>query len=266
MATDLLTAIDGPIATMTFNRPEARNSLSDDMVADLKRFLARVEADPEIRCVVVKGAGDHFMAGGDVKSFATMVQEMSGAERRTLIEERIHQLHPVIFTMRRMPQPILASVQGAAAGFGLSFLLACDLAIAADTAFFTLAYIHIGTSPDGSGTFFLPRTVGRKKALEIALFGERFDAATATDLGIVNWVVPEAELAARTAKIAARIAAGPPRAIANTKRLLNASLDNPMETQLNLEAISFADCAATDDWAEGVRAFAEKRPPEFKGA
>ena len=155
--------------------------------------------------------------------------------------------------------------QGAAAGFGLSLILACDLAIAAEDAFFTFAYIKIGTSPDGSGTYFLPRTVGMKKAMEIAMLGDRFDAATALQLGILNRVVPAADLATETRALAERLAAGPTHAIANTKALLHDSWNNTMETQLANEAVSFADCAATDDWVEGVTSFAEKRKPVFRG-
>ncbi len=261
---DLLTEVSGGVATLTMNRPEARNALSAEMRTEMQNFLTKVGKDDSVHAVVVKGAGEHFMAGGDVKGFADLAG-MSGEERRDLFEARIHELHPLIFTMKRMRQPIIASVRGAAAGFGLSLVMACDLAIAADDAFFTLAYVHIGTSPDGSGTYSLPRMVGMKRAMEIALFGDRFDAATAAQWGIVNRVVPADALEAETAKLAARLVAGPPRAIGNTKRLLNASLHSSMEAQLHAEAVSFADCAATDDWMEGVTAFAQKRKPEFKG-
>jgi 2-(1,2-epoxy-1,2-dihydrophenyl)acetyl-CoA isomerase len=264
MSDDVLCAIDGAIATCTLNRPAARNALSAEMVADMKVFFAKVERDPAVRCLVVRGAGEHFQSGGDVKSFTRMFP-LPPDERRAAFEEFIHQLHPAVVMMRRMPKPVIASVQGACAGFGMSLMMACDLAIAADSAYFTLAYINIGTSPDGSGTFFLPRLVGLRKALEIAMLGDRFDAATAKDLGLVNFVVPAAELAAATGKLAQRLASGPTHALGNTKRLLNMSFDSSLETQLQAEAASFADCTTTADMMDGVMAFVQKRPPRFQG-
>ncbi len=265
MTDHLLTEIDGPIAYATFNRPETRNALSLEMRQRMGEFLTEIEHDDSVRCLILRGSGDHFMAGGDVKSMAEIVKTTTAAERRGMFEARIHNLHPMIFALRRLRKPVIGSVQGGCAGAGLSFLLACDMAVAADNAFFTLAYIHIGTSPDASGTFFLPRTVGMKKAMEIAMLGDRFDAATAESLGIVNRVVPADNLAVETRALADRLAAGPAHAIGNTKELLNASLGNSLEAHLAREAESFADCSTTEDWAEGVTAFAEKRKPQFKG-
>ena len=261
---DLLVEKNNSIATLTFNRPQARNALSIEMRSNLRDVLAELEYDDDIRCIVLRGSGDHFMAGGDVKRMVDYIDKPE-AEIRAAFIQRIHELHPIMFTMRRMPKPIIASVAGAAAGAGVSMALACDLVIAADSAFFTLAYVHIGTSPDGSASFNLPRAVGIKKAMEIALLGDRFDAQTAQDIGMINFVVPEADLQAETGKLAARLASGPTRVYGNTKRLLYRSLENEWESQLQLEGETFADCAARADFREGVTAFAEKRKPNFTG-
>lgn len=261
---DLLVEKSNSIATLTFNRPDARNALSIDMRTDLRDVLAGIEHDDDIRCVVLKGSGEHFMAGGDVKRMVEFIDKPA-AEIRASFTQRIHELHPIMFTMRRMPKPIIASVAGAAAGAGVSMALASDLVIAADTSFFTLAYVHIGTSPDGSASFNLPRAVGIKKAMEIALLGDRFDAQAAKDMGMINFVVPEADLAAETDKLALRLANGPTRVYGNTKRLLYRSLENEWESQLQLEGETFADCAARADFREGVTAFAEKRKAKFTG-
>ena len=261
---DLLVEIKDSIATLTFNRPEARNALSLELRTLLRDSLQAIENDPAVRCVVLKGAGEHFMAGGDVKNMSSRLAEPN-RDIRAEFMNRIHDLHPIMFTLRRMPKPVIASVAGAAAGAGVSMALACDLVIAADDAFFTLAYCHIGTSPDGSASFQLPRAVGIKKALEIALLGDRVKAAAAAAMGMINFVVPSADLAHETQKLAERLAAGPTHVYGNTKRLLYRSLENEFESQLQLEAELFADCAMRGDFREGVAAFVEKRKARFTG-
>lgn len=261
---DLLVDIQDNIATLTFNRPEARNALSLEMRALLRDALHAVEQDRRVRCVLLRGAGGHFMAGGDVKSMSTMIDETPERIRSTFVN-RIHDLHPIMFAMRRMPKPVVASVEGAAAGAGVSMALACDLVIADENAFFTLAYCHIGTSPDGSASFHLPRAVGIKKAMEIALLGERFDATAARDAGMINFIAPAGTLATATETLVRRLAAGPTHVYGNTKRLLYRSLENEFEAQLQMEAELFADCAARRDFREGVTAFVEKRKAVFTG-
>jgi 2-(1,2-epoxy-1,2-dihydrophenyl)acetyl-CoA isomerase len=259
------TKIENGICVITLNRPAALNALDRDLTLGLRDAVFAAEHDPDIRCVVVRG-GEHFMAGGDLKWFSGIIEGRSAAETTVLFQNFVPEVHGTISSLRRMPKPVIASVSGAAAGFGLSLMMACDLAIAADNAYFTLAYSLIGVSPDGGSTFALPRSVGAKKAMEIALLGERFDAATAERLGLVNRVVPAASLEAETMKLAARLAAGPTAVYARTKALLNGSLTSSLESQLQREAEAFAQCAAEPDFAEGVRAFIEKRKPVFKGS
>ncbi|HLQ86645.1 MAG TPA: enoyl-CoA hydratase/isomerase family protein, partial [Salinisphaeraceae bacterium] len=189
------------IASVTLNRAHALNALDQELSDNLRAAVAQVEFDESIRAVVVQGAGEHFMAGGDIRTFHAALAEAPAARRR-LFERFISEVHEAVMHIRRMPKPVIASVQGAVAGFGLSLMNSCDLVIAADNAYFTLAYCHIGTSPDGSGTFGLPRTVGIKRAMEIALLGERFDAAHAHQIGLVNRVVAPAELERATYELA----------------------------------------------------------------
>ena len=259
----LTQAVEG-VLTITLNRPKALNALDHPLTEGLRDAVFAAEHDKAVRAVVIRG-GEHFMAGGDLKWFNELLQGRSPSEKAVFFERFVHEVHPVIVSLRRMPKPVIASVSGAAAGFGLSLVLACDLAIAAENAYFTLAYSLIGTSPDGGSTFALPRTVGLKKAMEIALLGERFDARTAERLGIINYVVPAAALEAETRKLATRLAAGPTAVYGRTKALLIGSSANSLESQLQREVEAFAKSTSEADFAEGVRAFIEKRKPRFTG-
>ena len=261
---DLEVCTENGVAILTMNRPDARNALSMDMRKLLCEALHEVELDTAVRCVVLRGEGEHFMAGGDIKGMGESIKK-SPKEIRKEFMLRIHDLHPIMFAMRRMPKPIIASCRGAAAGAGVSIALACDLVIASEDAFFTLAYCKIGTSPDGSSSFHLPRAVGIKKAMEIALLGDRFDANTAKDIGMINFVVPNDELESETKKLAERLARGPTHVYGNTKALFYRSLESEFESQLQAEAEYFSDCASRRDFKEGVSAFIEKRSPNFTG-
>lgn len=253
----------GGVTTLTLNRPKALNALDRELTLALREAVYAAEQSPAVRCLVIRG-GEHFMAGGDLRWFHQQINGKSGHEKRAMFLEFIGEVHGIIVSLRRMPKPVLASVSGAAAGFGMSLVLACDMAVAADSAYFTLAYSLIGASPDGGSTFALPRVVGAKRAMEIALLGERFDAAAAERLGLVNRVVPAARLQEETALLAQRLAAGPTAVYGRTKALLNASLGATLETQLQREAEAFAQCAAEPNFAEGLRAFVEKRGARFE--
>jgi len=261
----VLVSVAGGVCTIAMNRPKALNALNRELTLALREAVFAAEQNKDVRCVVLKG-GEHFMAGGDLKWFHENLAKYSSAEIKVIFEGFIHEVHAMIISIRRMPKPVIASVSGAAAGFGLSLTLACDLTIAADSAYFTLAYSLIGVTPDGGSTYALARLVGAKKAAEIALLADRFDAATAERLGLVNKVVPAAELEAQTAKLAARLVSGPTAVYGRTKALLQRSLDNPLEAQLQREAEAFAQSATEPDFAEGIRAFIEKRKPNFKGS
>ncbi len=258
-----LDVTDG-IATVTLNQPEVRNALTPAMRTALREVIGALEFDEEARAVVITGAGNHFQAGGDIRSMIGRL-DLPDAERRQAILEGIHLLHLPLFAIRRMGKPVIASINGAVAGFGMGLVAACDLAIAAEDAFFTLAYCHIGASPDGGSSYFIGRTLGMKHQMELALLGERFDARRALDLGLVNRVVAADRLEEETRALAARLAAGPTRAYANAKALFNQVHHLSMESQLQMEAERMADSMLTEDHAEGIRAFMERRSPVFRG-
>ena len=259
--TVLLERRDG-VATLTLNRPAALNVLDDAMVDALIDTTGTIAADRSLRVVVVAGAGKHFMAGGDIRTFAKLASAPP-ADRQRAFQRLVERVHVAIETLARIPQPVVARVQGAVAGFGLSLMNACDLAIAADDAYFASAYRQIGLTPDGGGSWSLPRIVGQRRALEIFLLGERFGAADALRLGLVNRVVPLAVLDAAVAAVAASLAVGPPTALAGVKRLVRGSSGASLAEQLQAEAVSFGAMSATPDFVEGIEAFLAKRAPRF---
>jgi 2-(1,2-epoxy-1,2-dihydrophenyl)acetyl-CoA isomerase len=258
----LLVERSGVVATLTLNRPSSLNTLDFALMDALVEATAEVAAEDGLRAVVIRGAGKHFMAGGDLRTFAGELSKPP-AQRNADFRRMIARLHSAIETLHRMPHPVVASVHGAVAGFGLSLMNACDLVIAADDAYFTSAYRNIGLTPDGGGSWSLPRLIGIRRAMEIMLLGERFDARRALEIGLVNRVVPAAELQAATDAMVNSLVSAPVLAIRNAKRLVRASLDNALSVQLDAEATSFGACAASDDFAEGIGAFLEKRPARF---
>ena len=254
----------GGVLEIILNRPEILNAVNRETIAALADAVAGAAEDRAARVVLLRGAGTHFCGGGDITMFAELIR-LPPAERQTALYRIVDTLHPLLVRMRRMPKPVVSVVQGAAAGVGLSFVLAADLALAAEDAVFTSGYIHLGTSPDGGMTATLPHIVGIKRAAELMLLGDRFDAQRALALGLVNRVVPAETLETEAAALAARLAAGPTHAYGRTKALLQATIGDAFDAQLRRETESFAACAATADFAEGVRAFLEKRRPVFTG-
>ena len=253
------------VLEILMNRPEVLNAANREMIGELAAASAEAAEDASARVVLLRGAGTHFCAGGDINMFGELI-ELPPVERRKALYGIVDQLHPLLVRLRCMPKPVIAAVQGGAAGVGLSFVLAADLAVAAEDAVFATGYIHLGTSPDGGLTATLARAVGLKHAAELMMLGDRFDAARAVQLGIINRVIPPGILDAEALALAARLADGPAHALGRTKALLQATLGDAFDAQLRRETESFAACAATEEFVEGVGAFLEKRRPKFARA
>jgi 2-(1,2-epoxy-1,2-dihydrophenyl)acetyl-CoA isomerase len=248
---------EGAVAHIRFNRPEVLNAIDTATANGFLEACQAVSEDRETRVVVLSGEGRAFIAGGDLVALRQSPVEVAQA--------LIDPMHRGIALLAALDAPVLASLHGVVAGGGLGVALAADLAIAAQGTRFNLAYVNIGTSSDCSTSWALPRLVGMRKAMEIALLGETFDATEALHIGLVNRVVPAANLQEETAKLARRLADGPPLALGKLKHLIRHSLDRSLQQQLDVEAASFAACAATSDFAEGVTAFFEKRPAHYLG-
>jgi 2-(1,2-epoxy-1,2-dihydrophenyl)acetyl-CoA isomerase len=217
-----------------------------------------------VRCLLVRGNGKNFMAGGDLGSISE-IMKMPPAEKAVRVAAPIHHYNQLGRALRRLGKPMVASVQGAVAGAAVGLVSACDLVIAADNAFFFVAHALHGGAVDGLTTYFLPRQIGTRKAMELALLADRLSASEAQRIGLINFVVPAAELEAETQKLVQRLAAGPTRAYALIRNQILASLDNSLEEQGRLEAESYSGASLTSDWTEGLSAFFEKRKPNFKG-
>lgn len=250
----------GGVATVRMNRPERLNAYNPEMGEALLSAVSEVSADPSVRCVVLTGAGRAFSAGGDVETFAAFENDGPGKFMGMAIG-----LHALVATLRRAPKPVVAAVNGVAAGAGFSMALACDVAVAAASARFTLGYQNIGLSPDGGMTFFLARAVGTQRAMEMTLFSKVLSAEEAAAWGLVQQVIPDAEFAAQTAAIAQRLAEGPTLAYLRAKELYNRALTQPLEAQLEEERQNISRCAGSRDFREGIRAFLDKRPARFEG-
>lgn len=259
----LLLDIKDRIATLTLNRPERLNALGDTLREDLHDAVVRCSADDQVRALVITGAGRGFCSGGDVKS----MNERDRAGRSSSLTEKIAPSRDqTIMAMRDCPKPIIAAVNGPAAGAGFNLALACDMRIASSAAKFAQSFVKRGLHPDWGGTWFLPRLVGTAKACELIFTGEPIDAAEALRLGIVNAVVPHDELMPRTYELARKLAAGPPIAIRLAKRAIYHNQQVDLRSGLEYETYAQNTCRETEDAKEGVKAFVEKRAPVFKGA
>lgn len=259
-AATLLVEVSEGIARIRFNRPKVLNALDEATILAFKAAVDRVVADDSVRAVVLSGEGRAFLAGGDVGRF-----HAAGETAPQVVATLINPFHEALEALAGFRAPVIASLKGAVAGGGLSVALAADIAIAADDTRLSLAYSRIGTSPDGGSTFSLPRMVGLRRALGLALLSEVIEADEALRLGLVNKVVPLADLEAETERLARDLASGPTQAFGAVKRLLRQSFSTSFTDQLGAERDAFVGCAGTRDFAEGAAAFVGKRAPKFEG-
>lgn len=248
------------VAAITLNRPDAYNALNLALGRDLFHAVLEVDEDPAVRCVVLTGAGKAFCGGGDVKEFAESLPRIG-----VLVKELTTYVHGAVSRLARTPKPVIVAVNGVAAGGGLSLALSGDLVLAGESARLTMAYSRIGATPDGSSSYYLPRLIGLRRALELYLTNRVLTAREALEWGLVTRVVPDAELRGATEALARELAQGPTRAFGDAKRLFHQSTHESLETQMELESQAIAASGHTEDFREGVTAFAGKKTPAFRG-
>jgi 2-(1,2-epoxy-1,2-dihydrophenyl)acetyl-CoA isomerase len=256
---------DGAAATIALDRPDALNAWNRQLGADLLAALREAAGDDGVRAVRLTGTGRAFSSGADLRDIQAMEDERT-ADGHPDVERLLHErYHPIITLVREMEKPVLAAVNGPAAGIGASLALASDLVLAAESAYFLLAFVNIGLVPDGGSSLLVPSRVGFARAAEMAMLGERVPAPQALEWGLINRVVPDAEFPDAVAKLRDRLASGPTRSYAGTKRQLNAWVFGGMREQLALEASIQQEMAGSADFAEGVAAFLERRTAVFGG-
>ena len=256
----LIYEVAGNVATITFNRPKAANAVSPLGTREFRDAATRADDDPEVRAVVLTGAGKMFCAGGDLGAFAE-----AGGSARNLLLQMAGDLHLGLSRLGRCKAPVIGAINGTAAGAGLSLVMACDLAIAAESAQFTMAYTKAGLSPDGSSTYYMPRKIGDRRTRELMLTNRVLNSGEALDWGIVNEVVPDDQVLPRAKALAGKLAQGPTAAYAAVKTLLNGTFEQTLESQMELEARAIGGLALGHDGQEGIQAFLEKRRPKFRG-
>ena len=256
------TNFDRGVLAVIFNRPESFNALNWEMLNELKLVFQSMQSDPNVRCVTLEGKGGNFMAGGDINYFHSLLDE-DASYRQNKLDQLISEVHQLVEDIAHLPVPVVAKVQGAAAGFGISLVASCDLAVGSETSIYTSAYNLLGTSPDGGSTYYLPRSIGMKKAMEVVLTTKRYSALEALQMGLINEYVADDQLDEKVASMTQFIARSAKTAVENAKQLIRQSFNNDLASQLEAEQKLFLNCASTNDFAEGVRAFVEKRKATF---
>ena len=257
----VLSRVESGIGHITINRPKSLNAFNLDLAEQFLSILKNHEKDKSVRAVVLRGAGKVFSAGGDVKEMLNDVQE--GKDRAAYFRSPLAAFHRLVLALRGIPKPVLAAVHGVVAGFAFNLMLACDLRIAQEGTRFTQAFVKIGLSPDGGGTYFLPRLVGNARACELTMLPTELDARKALEWGLVNWVVPADAFDDQVKKTAENLVSGPAPAIRRAKVLLSQTYDRTLADHLEAERLSQIENAASEDFEEGLRAFSEKRRPQF---
>jgi 2-(1,2-epoxy-1,2-dihydrophenyl)acetyl-CoA isomerase len=265
MDTSILARSAGGVGRLTLNRPDQRNAITPDMMVLLCAKLREMDADPHIRCIVLDGAGEHFVAGGDIKAWSRLLP-MTPRERGDDFKTRFDQVLPLIEALDSVSKPLIVAVKGYSAGAGLCFVLAADFVIADATAKFLFANIRVGLNPDLGLTYWLPRLVGERQALRLTLLGSQLDAQEAKNIGLIDEVAPEGEIEAAVDHLTKKLLAMPVRAAAETKRLMHLSRTNTLTAQFQAEADGIAACAGESDFVEAVTAFSERRAPRFGGS
>ena len=253
-------SISNNIATITLNRPENANALNPIMAKELSNMAIECDENKDIRAVIIEGSGKMFCAGGDLKAFSD-----AGDSAPALIKQMAGDLHIAISRFSRMDAPTIAAINGTAAGAGFSIAISADVVISTKSAKFVMAYTNAGLSPDGSSTYFLPRRIGDRRARELMLTNRVLSAEEALEWGLINKIVDQKNLSTTTRELAEEFASGPTLAYGKVKNLLNASFDNGLETQMELETRGISDMARSSDGREGIQAFLNKRKPNFKG-
>jgi 2-(1,2-epoxy-1,2-dihydrophenyl)acetyl-CoA isomerase len=250
------------VGRLTFNRPEQRNAMSPQMLECFHDRLRELDAEPGVRCIVIDGAGGNFIAGGDIKAWARL-QGKSASERSEDFNARLSAALPAARLLDSIEKPVIAAVRGYSIGAGVSFVLAADFVIADQTATIVFAHIRMGLVPDMGLTYYLPRVVGARRALQLTLLGSQLNAAQAQEAGLVDEVVAPDVLEETIANLTAKIVAAPATATAQTKRLLRLSRENSFTAQFNAEIAGVASCVADEDFMEAVAAFTERRHTRF---